>query len=137
MREIKFRAGYKGRMWDVWRLEWHKGSLVAANLRRDDYGYNEYWFASGSEELALYQSTGLKDKNDKEIYEGDILLSKGLSLPMKVEWDRRTASFCATPVRGGFVAFSMKGVYSEKEHSIIGNVYENPELLDAKTDETN
>jgi len=74
----------------------------------------------------LMQYTGLRDKNGKEIYEGDIYFNDrwtGGCKGQAVEWDGR----------GGFVCFC-DGEYGEnhEEVEIIGNIYENPELLEEK-----
>ena len=78
------------------------------------------------------QCTGLKDKSGKEIYEGDILsfgLWSDTKLPClhKVYWNDESASFDTWDLRrnewgGQLDAFS----------EVIGNIYENPELLDGK-----
>lgn len=85
-------------------------------------------------EYELMQSTGLKDKNGKEIFEGDILgieTDEGI-LNVNVFWDSKHALFM----------FESK-IHNEKEllaelvedntypFEIIGNIYENKELLDA------
>lgn len=86
------------------------------------------------DEIELMQSTGLKDKNGKEIFEGDILAVKtdDGTLNVYVFWDEEHALFM----------FESKQ-YNEKEalaellednsypFEIIGNIYDNKELLDA------
>lgn len=85
------------------------------------------------EDLILMQFTGLKDKNGKEIYEGDILNITQDSIIGVVEWNNDLSLFelncvvdhndCTTTI------------YSKQENGfninreIIGNIYENPELL--------
>lgn len=87
------------------------------------------------EDVILMQSTGLKDKNDKEIFEGDILACKTDDevINLNVFWDEEHALFM----------FESKK-YNEQEplaelvenntypFEIIGNIYENPELLEDK-----
>lgn len=86
-------------------------------------------------DLNLMQSTGLKDKNGKEIFEGDILACKTDDevINANVFWDEEHALFM----------FESKK-YNEQEllaelvedntypFEIIGNIYENPELLEDK-----
>lgn len=68
--------------------------------------------------LELMQFTGLKDKNGKEIYEGDILESPISDLVSENE------KFVVEYVNGFFARFRQ---YDESV--IIGNIHENPELL--------
>ena len=83
-------------------------------------------------DLHLMQSTGLHDKNGKEIFEGDILDYKGRKA--LVRWHGSYASFIYR-----FVDELQKRNTEWKllylaymKCEIIGNVYENPELLEDK-----
>lgn len=85
------------------------------------------------DEIELMQSTGQTDENEKEIFEGDILAveTDDGTLNVNVFWDNEHALFM----------FESKQ-YNEKEalvellednsypFEIIGNIYENPELLE-------
>ena len=85
----------------------------------------------GFKNIELMQSTGLKDKNDKEIFEGDILDYKGRKA--LVRWHGSYASFIYR-----FVDELQKRNTEWKplylaymKCEIIGNIYENKGLLDA------
>lgn len=78
----------------------------------------------------LMQQTGLKDKKGKEIYEGDIIQAKWNHAEIKelavIQWHELEASFVANWQDDG----SMLGVLDfSKNIEVIGNIYENPELL--------
>ncbi len=69
------------------------------------------------------QSTGLVDKNGKEVFEGDVALFYGEKIS-KVFYSQ--GSFCVDILNGGTPLHS----FSPKLLEVIGNVYENPELLE-------
>lgn len=80
----------------------------------------------------LMQYTGLKDKNDVEIYEGDIVLidnadtndhGQYVSLPSKVFYD--AGCFNVFPDYDEELLLSVAD-----KCTVIGNIYENPELLE-------
>lgn len=84
------------------------------------------------DEIELMQSTGLKDKNGKEIFEGDIVDYKGREAVVK--WHGSYASFIYR-----FVdelqerASDWEPLFLACYHfEVIGNIYENPELLEAE-----
>lgn len=93
----------------------------------DDFG--EYW--RDFRDAKLMQSTGIKDKNGKEIFEGDIVDYKGRKAVVK--WHGSYASFIYR-----FVDELQERVsewhplfLAYYHFEIIGNIYENKELLDA------
>ncbi|MDU3600306.1 MAG: YopX family protein [Clostridium perfringens] len=81
-------------------------------------------------EAEILQYTGLKDKNGKEIYEGDILINTNKSkLNLGIENQKylivyRALGFDLKPL---FKGMALKFNYTDLE--LIGNIYENPELL--------
>jgi len=75
--------------------------------------------------VARCQLTGLKDKNGKEIYEGDVLElfpGSGGSVIKQVSWV--DGHFSLKPA-----TFHMFGEDESRHYEIIGNIHENPELL--------
>ena len=84
-----------------------------------------------AEDLVLMQSTGLKDKNGKEVFVGDIRkCTRGCLHEVYIEKEYGGTYF------GGMPAVYLKDLregYAWTEHEeIVGNIYENPELLEDK-----
>ena len=141
-REIKFRAWNKvwGMMLPVDEIDFKQQSVMVT-VEASDYNHEGEWqdYEIG-EDIILMQFTGLKDKNGKEIYEGDVLLENG-------GWDENGRNvvvrfeddygWVVSPyVDGKRAPFTNKLRESltirmrNKNPTIVGgNVYENPELL--------
>jgi hypothetical protein len=128
-REIKFRA------WDEINERWLEISSLQISLGK----VNAVWELAEENELyglhqvRLSQYTGLKDKNGEEIYEGDIINSGGRTEEVRWSEDGNGLSRdeeLAPPV--GFWLFQGSwGHPLSRRHelTVIGNIYENPELL--------
>ena len=90
--------------------------------------------------LKIMQYTGLKDKNGVEIYEGDIY-RYGKHI-LKVEWDEGNASYgdltSMQSERRLLMGLNEKRAIKDKDCiqvkdiEVIGNIYENPELMEGK-----
>jgi uncharacterized phage protein (TIGR01671 family) len=126
----KFRAWHNelSRMMLVKTMFFFAGGLEELEL--NDSVMNDY-ITAYPDEIELMQSTGLKDKNGKEVFVGDIIkCTRGC--PHEVYLEKE---YGGTYI-GGMPAIYLKGIregYAWTEHEeIIGNIYENPELLEDK-----
>lgn len=146
MREIKFKAWDKigKRIGEVNYIKYSdvQYNQVSARFKQNGKTVDE-WFAYGDKDgcdnIILMQYTGLKDRNGKEIYEGDILqLFYGKeNTPLTTTkvffnkegyWDSKNLSE-QHPFRACYGGFS--------KCEVIGNIYENPELLEGERNASN
>lgn len=141
MREIKFRGYSKSfsMMFDYDMLEMASAGMVdicKRELKKIDPEATELqmglFLPTYDKDLILMQYTGLKDSNGKEIYEGDIVKIEdyfGEDMIGKVIYDETEACywFMKGNERNHFkMTFDLEGYV----HVVIGNVYENSELLE-------
>ena len=116
MREIKFRA------WNTitkTMIDLKKLTPLALNMDTDGL------FIPFSDGLPLMQYTGLKDKNGREIYEGDVVRSfdRKTEYREQVQWGTEGWLPFSQVCHGGTTS------WEEYEYEVIGNIYENPDLL--------
>ena len=125
----KFRAWHNelGRMMSISDMWFNVDSLGEIGL--NDAVMNDYITVS-PDEIELMQSTGLKDKNNQEIFEGDILKSN--KYITSVFYER--GAYCVKFRRTTNTTLTMNVIsFIEKYKTrIVGNIYENPELLEAE-----
>lgn len=123
MREIKFRAWFK----DTQEMK----SVAMNNLYKEN---NSSWLYLSPQPMGNYrpvevmQYTGLKDADGKEIYEGDVV-KEDFADEYKVEYVEEYAGFLPFVNDGGCGCCSYIPIYLPHECKVIGNIYENPELL--------
>lgn len=125
----KFRAWHNelGRMMSIKNM-WFQDSRIE-ELELNDAVMNDH-ITAYPDEIELMQSTGLKDKNGQEIFEGDVVDYKGRKAIIK--WHGSYASFIYRFVdelkERGSEWYPLFIAYYHFE--VIGNIYENKELLE-------
>ena len=142
-REIKFRAWDKKdkKIFDVEVFDLNCGDVSKVCILRDEKRTKKnYWYAP--KEVVLMQYTGLKDKNGKEIYEGDIVIQEIWNGADNIDGESVTDEF------EGIIIYDRNGygiqteicdgkrtevpIYEIDEFvttEIIGNIYENKNLI--------
>ena len=121
----KFRAWLKNdkEMIDADEIHWDRDRL--------DFIGDGITFMRKADEIELMQSTGLKDKNGKEVFIGDIIkCTRGCPHEVYIEKE-----YAGTFI-GGMPAIYLKGLSEgyawTGDEEIIGNIYENKNLLEGK-----
>lgn len=134
MRDLKFRSWYGGKMTYV-DLE-----DLRANVGFEDAERNVYEFATDRKNNPVMQYTGLKDRNGREIYEGDIVehpyypekqisnvFYKNGSFGTYMDG---TKLYGSDDIHGrGWIELSQNSWSTDEDFEVIGNIYENPDLL--------
>lgn len=138
-REIKFRAWDKSfkRMFVPSQIDYDLGGELEDSVKENVHvwrepfdGENANWSSSGhyihGKDVELMQYTGLKDKNGREIYEGDILQdATGVG---EVEWVPEHCSFMIFTRNPSFY-YHLESDGQLKVSEVVGNIYENADLI--------
>lgn len=137
MTQIKFRA------WDEQRKEMHHDfQFIRSGIQGNDWviftsdkqPFSSNWKDNPhfSQQLKIMQFTGLKDKNGKEVYEGDVLREKKECYePALGVVHYMSPAFIVADKDGNtyWLGGGRAGIEQLKDTEVIGNIYENPELL--------
>ena len=153
-RDIKFRAKDKDGCWRYGNLATgiYKGGWCPVIQEEYEYEYEslpimeslkEYWIINNK---TIGQYTGLKDKNGKEIYEGDVL--KQVKKSSREGYESTSYDKNNFEVVFKYGSFWLQRPYGDSAYirdfpnidefvgfecfEIVGNIYENPELLETE-----
>lgn len=132
MRELKFRTWNGEKMSNPWSF----ADLVcnAGSGGPMDKEGCSIWWDGIDDKSPIMQFTGLKDKNEVEIYEGDIWDVDGYRY--LVEWHIQAAIFRFIRKYGEGRSSILNMAHSD-DGEVIGNIYENPVLLVARQESKN
>ena len=108
---------------DIVSIDFEKSEICVKTLFFGKFSYYDL------DDIVFMQSTGMTDKNDKEIFEGDVIESTDGFLAGVIEFRVFLGMFVSKLVEYNNFECLCNVASSRK---IIGNIYENPELLEVK-----
>ncbi len=141
MREILFRGFHKcdgGKEKIFLNGEWICGEWIEGDLSHNQRGQSfiglNLTFIWDVIPETIGQYTGLSDKNGKKIFEGDVLKrtlkpTMRISSIFKIVYVQLKSCFSAIDIDGRSVTFISDYINCNYEIEVIGNIFENPELL--------
>jgi uncharacterized phage protein (TIGR01671 family) len=133
-RVIKYRAWDKlsNCMRKVRRIDFYSDDLIANCYTDKD---DQIPLSVKAREVELMQFTGLHDKSGTEVFEGDILKDPELPDIPKTVNQNKSGEWVGHAPAGTGLRLNISRAYTSwsmfKRCEVIGNIYENPELLEA------
>lgn len=127
------------RAWDkIHKTMYEVDDIMSIDFGKSEISVNTLFFEQTNrydfDDIVLMQSTGLRDKNGKEIFEGDIIDSTDGFLTGVIEFRVSLGMFVSDLVEYNNFERLCNIASSRK---IIGNIWENGELLDGENTEEN
>lgn len=132
MREIKFRAWDKRdkQIKEIYLIDWRTSKdYQMIQMPDPEFRSGQEAWGNTQEHIILMQFTGLKDKNGKEIYEGDIA-KDSLGQVYEMVFHEKEARFSLKEIPSSINFANYRHVIDVRFMEVIGNKYENPELLE-------
>lgn len=136
------------RAWDkIHKIMYEVDDIIAINFEEKEICVQTIYFEQGLpdsrdldyydfDDIVLMQSTGMRDKNDREIFEGDILKVTNLSSWLEVvSFNSNKAMFVSKETKRKIEETPLYDLFNTDifEVEIIGNIHTNPKLAEVSS----